>query len=359
MGYSRAVILLCVSLNASAFDYYDSTIYSTSKASDYTSTVEKVLNIQYESDFTFVGGSNANQVTQASAESAADDAFSSGADIVQVDIESWETTTQAGRLATKAKAEEVIGWMKAKQPSLQIGWFGLIPINNYSASITGEGNATYQAWQTANDEISFCSSVDVVYPELYIKTYEAKPYTNTLAYVEAHLKEAQRLCPTAELVPILWPMYFQSVTTVRNNIAGISSGNPAVLTTSGSTDVQTGMQVHLREMTGATEINDKWFRVTRLSSTTFSLAGVNGASITPYVSGGAISTAIPADLWVAVLEVIRRYTDKAALWESGARPWSSDIDWWQYTVARKQRMDSLPVGYSNSPIRFVRLREYR
>lgn len=74
-------------------------------------------------------------------------------------------------------------------------------------------------------------------------------------------------------------------------VTGASKANPCVITTSGAHGLTTGQEVQLSGIGGMTELNAKFYTVTVLTSTTFSLADVFGNSInstafTTYTSGG-------------------------------------------------------------------------
>lgn len=74
-------------------------------------------------------------------------------------------------------------------------------------------------------------------------------------------------------------------------ISGITKANPAVVTTSASHGYTTGDEVFIASVGGMSEVNNKWYKITVLSSTTFSLqtldsVNVNSTAYTTYTSGG-------------------------------------------------------------------------
>lgn len=68
-------------------------------------------------------------------------------------------------------------------------------------------------------------------------------------------------------------------------ITGITRANPGVVTTSAPHGFNTGKSIFISGVVGMTQVNNTWFTVTSLSSTTFSI-GVNTSSYTAWSSGG-------------------------------------------------------------------------
>lgn len=69
-------------------------------------------------------------------------------------------------------------------------------------------------------------------------------------------------------------------------ISGITQANPAVVTTSLSHGYSTGNVVHIRDVAGMTEVNNRSYTITVLSATTFELGGEDSTGYTAYTSGG-------------------------------------------------------------------------
>lgn len=74
------------------------------------------------------------------------------------------------------------------------------------------------------------------------------------------------------------------------NISGISKANPGVVTTATAHNLTTGVTVFLSGIGGMTQLNNRAFVVTVLTSTTFSLNGENTSGYTTYTSGGTVRT---------------------------------------------------------------------
>jgi aspartate 1-decarboxylase len=69
-------------------------------------------------------------------------------------------------------------------------------------------------------------------------------------------------------------------------ITGATAANPVVVTTSAAHGYSSGDQVLIEAILGMTELNDRWFTVTVLTTTTFSLNSEDGTTHTAYTSAG-------------------------------------------------------------------------
>lgn len=76
-------------------------------------------------------------------------------------------------------------------------------------------------------------------------------------------------------------------------ITGATKASPCVVSCSGGHNFNTGDRTYIASVAGMTELNSLWFTVTKVSSTTFSLDGIDSSSYTAYTSGGTASTALP------------------------------------------------------------------
>jgi hypothetical protein len=73
--------------------------------------------------------------------------------------------------------------------------------------------------------------------------------------------------------------------STSGTITGLTAVSPAVVTSAGH-GLTTGDEVHITDVVGMTEINDRVFTVTVVSSSTFSLDGVDSSDYTAYSSAG-------------------------------------------------------------------------
>lgn len=76
------------------------------------------------------------------------------------------------------------------------------------------------------------------------------------------------------------------------SISGITQANPAVVTTSVNHDLATGDEIHIDNVVGMTEVNDRDFVITVIDADEFSLDGEDSSGHTAYSSAG--------DVWLVV-----------------------------------------------------------
>lgn len=76
---------------------------------------------------------------------------------------------------------------------------------------------------------------------------------------------------------------------IASNMSAATKANPCVITTSSAHGLITNDVVYLTGVVGMTQINNIQFQVTVLTTTTFSLIGINSTGYGTYVSGGVVS----------------------------------------------------------------------
>lgn len=74
-------------------------------------------------------------------------------------------------------------------------------------------------------------------------------------------------------------------------VTAATAANPVVITTSAAHGYSTGDEALLERLGGMVELNDRWFTITVLTTTTFSL-GVDGTLYTAYTTGGTSKKAL-------------------------------------------------------------------
>lgn len=74
--------------------------------------------------------------------------------------------------------------------------------------------------------------------------------------------------------------------TPELTVSGASKTNPVVVTTSAAHGLRSGDLVHIVDVGGMTQINDRTFAIRRKTPTSFELVGENGLAHTAYTSGG-------------------------------------------------------------------------
>lgn len=99
-------------------------------------------------------------------------------------------------------------------------------------------------------------------------------------------------------------MYVDSSgTSLTRNIAIASADqtNPCLITTFEQHGLQNGDQVNIFGVAGMIELNDNQYVVTVVSTTSFTLDGVDAIGFTAYTSGGYAAAAVPAKLQIEVI----------------------------------------------------------
>jgi len=91
------------------------------------------------------------------------------------------------------------------------------------------------------------------------------------------------------------PYYYHQtkITALTYTMNNATQANPCVVTTTAAHGFQTGDRTYIESVVGMTQLNELWYTVTRASSTTFSLDGVNSTAYTAYGSAGTAHTVIP------------------------------------------------------------------
>lgn len=74
-------------------------------------------------------------------------------------------------------------------------------------------------------------------------------------------------------------------------ITAATKANPCAITTGAAHNLTTGDEVYIEDITGMTELNNRYFVVTVTGANTFTLNGENSSAYTAYVSGGYMSLA--------------------------------------------------------------------
>ena len=110
------------------------------------------------------------------------------------------------------KLEQIIGWFKDEAPTLQVGFYDVVPVEGLSATAT---NTEVAIWQTANSHlIPFVAHVDALYPSLYTSVTDP---TQWKTYAQRFISEAKRIAAGKPVRPFIWPQYHD---VMRSPLAG-------------------------------------------------------------------------------------------------------------------------------------------
>lgn len=121
---------------------------------------------------------------------------------VMLDLESFDVSTQAARIATSAKFVTIYQSIKALRPELKIAFYQYPIIRDFYNAIDATNSSTYIAWQASNtDFATMAAVVDAYMPSVY-SLDGADPGvqnggTNYFhLYANAQIQEARRLRAT-------------------------------------------------------------------------------------------------------------------------------------------------------------------
>jgi hypothetical protein len=129
---------------------------------------------------------------------------------MMLDIESWPTIGDDDVVAeTVARYESILDTMLAVDPSLTIGFYGVPPVRNYNAPVSGDPTKIAN-WHANNDKlVSLAEAEGIVFPSVY--TFYNEP-DDWVTYAIANVEEARRLAPDKAIAAVVWPRYHDDET---------------------------------------------------------------------------------------------------------------------------------------------------
>lgn len=133
---------------------------------------------------------------------------------VVINVEHWEIENDDEQSSKNIqKLIDVIDAMKEVNPDLQIGYYRLLPMRNYWASLQPRDSTQYKAWQQVNDRLKVLGKkVDFIAPSLY--TF----YEDTVGwekYARESIREAKQY--GKPIYPYIWPQYHHGGTYKDNS----------------------------------------------------------------------------------------------------------------------------------------------
>jgi len=109
------------------------------------------------------------------------------------------------------KLERIIGWFKHEAPKLEVGFYGVAPVD-LGLPVTGQhpaNEAEISIWQAANSFlIRFSTHVDALYPSLYTSTTDRAKW---VADARRYISEAKRIGAGKPVRPFIWPQYHEVI----------------------------------------------------------------------------------------------------------------------------------------------------
>jgi len=127
--------------------------------------------------------------------------------VTVLDIEHWPLKNVSHRKAVRSARNylSVVKEIKASVPGVPIGYYGVVPVVDFSRAIQAPSEPAYKKWQVDNDRVKIIADqVDAVFPSLY--TISSSPqHWRTRAL--ASLNESRRIAPGKPIYPFVWPYY--------------------------------------------------------------------------------------------------------------------------------------------------------
>jgi len=117
------------------------------------------------------------------------------------------------------------------------------------------------------------------------------------------------------------------VLTTTQTITNITQADPAVVTTSAAHGLKDNDEVLIEAVVGMTEVNDRWFRVNQLTTTTYELIGEDSTNHTAYSSAG---TAKATDIEITNGNATLTVTNNITL------SWTAATDAQRYVIYKEE-----------------------
>jgi hypothetical protein len=128
---------------------------------------------------------------------------------VVLDIERWPIKGDVLAVqSTVAKFLSVLSWVKGEAPGVLFGFYGTVPIPDYSRAIRDPASVEYRSWQQDNDRLEDVSDrVDALFPSIYTFYLDQESW---VTYAIAQITEARRKAKGKPVYAFLWPQYHES-----------------------------------------------------------------------------------------------------------------------------------------------------
>lgn len=214
MTYHRGAIDPPLVVAASRqFEVFDGTLYRSKP--DLSHLGFKPLKIIYVAEFgeRWYGGPGRMQLPEEGVVKRVAASAAVTERTVAIDIEHWPLTgTHSTVQESLTKYRQIATWFHEVAPSMQVGFFGIMPMAAYGWSLKGSESAEYQAWQRINASlIPLAQEVDVVFPHIYTYYPDRAEWVR---FATENIKEARRYGKPVHV--FLWPQY----TEMAGSLAG-------------------------------------------------------------------------------------------------------------------------------------------
>jgi Hyaluronidase len=122
--------------------------------------------------------------------------------ILVIDIEHWPISGSGAAQSVK-QFQTVLQWAKASDPSLKVGFYGIMPQRDYWSPNQPTHPEKMTAWKQNNTGLEpLASQVDIIFPSLYTFYDDQAGWKK---YAIQNIAEARRIAPGKPVYVFLWP----------------------------------------------------------------------------------------------------------------------------------------------------------
>ncbi len=132
-------------------------------------------------------------------------------ELICLDVERWKLQDPGTPLFEEelAKLESIERWMREENPSVRLGFYGLVSWSNQNHRAKDKLWRQRQS-RARNDALAaLFGKMDALFPPLYTN-FDYKGEEWYLEYLEAVVSEARRCAPHLPVIPLVWFRYHQS-----------------------------------------------------------------------------------------------------------------------------------------------------
>lgn len=128
--------------------------------------------------------------------------------VTVIDIEHWplKGADKERKRQSVMNYVEVLAEMKQRSPDLMIGYYGVVPVIDFSRAKL-PGTRQHREWVSDNTNVQpIADIVDATFPSLYTINPNQADWR---ARAVSHISESQRLAPGKKVFPFIWPNYHE------------------------------------------------------------------------------------------------------------------------------------------------------
>ena len=122
-----------------------------------------------------------------------------------IDVEHWDLKSDKHARKSAENYFNLIASLKSMSPDKKFGYYGVVPIVDFSRAKQSKKSAQYKRWVRENSRLSkVADQVDATLPSLYTINSNRKHW---LSRATGQISEARRLAVNKPVYPFIWPDY--------------------------------------------------------------------------------------------------------------------------------------------------------